>query len=37
MNDLTRTEAILQQIIIQREKAEKDLAEEIEQINRLVS
>ena len=37
MNELIKTEAILKQIIADRERAKKELAEQIEQINRLVT
>jgi len=37
MNELIRTEALLKEIIEERERAKKELDEQIEQINRLVT
>ena len=37
MNELIKTEAILKKIIADRERAKKELEEQIEQINRLVT
>lgn len=37
MNELIKAEAILKEIIAEREKQLKELAEQIEQINRLVT
>lgn len=37
MNELIKTEAILKQIIADAKRAKKELAEQIEQINRLVT
>ena len=37
MNELIKTEAILKEIIADREKAKKELAEQIEEITRLVT
>lgn len=37
MNELTRVQEILQEIIAERKEAEDKLLEQIEEINRLVS
>lgn len=37
MNELIKAEAIIKEIIAEREKQLKELAEQIEQINRLVT
>jgi hypothetical protein len=37
MNELTKVEQLLKEIIAEREKAEEKLLEQIEEINRLVS
>jgi len=37
MNELIKTEVILKKIIADRERAKKELEEQIEQINRLVT
>jgi hypothetical protein len=37
MNELIKTEAILKEIIAERERAKKKLAEQIEEITRLVT
>jgi len=37
MNELIKTEAILKEIISERERAKKELVEQIEEITRLVT